>query len=47
LNGTAAARHDAPRPVASLAQIMVDHTKIGLSEDEMQQRFDKSVAENL
>lgn len=34
-----AARHDAPRPVASLAQIVIDHTKVDLSVDELQQRI--------
>jgi hypothetical protein len=42
-----AARHDAPRPIASLARIARDHSKIGLSEDEMQRNIDRNVAEQL
>jgi hypothetical protein len=42
-----AARCDAPRPIASLARIALDHTKIDSSEDEMQRRIARNNTEEL
>ena len=42
-----AARCDAPRPIAALAQIALDHTKIGPSEDEMRRRIARNHTEEV